>query len=287
MKKHLSPFLFLCFGPLLTACVGTTGGGLVDFDAYASGPTDASGAPGAAHSYVFQSPYTRYTITLTKATLQIGAVYLDASPCSGSSEILPCVDQNAATVAQVNGGVLGAYGASQTSGVLLDTLSADPQPFATGGSGIIQQALSAEVWLSAGTVAMAIDDVTDASVIADIEGKAEKDGTTIVFSATVTISQNRLLPITNPALPGLNPICEQRIVRPICLTPPVEPEAGTSFHVQVDPKGWFDNVDFSLANVAPGATYQIPDDNDDVNGHNLLQGIESSSGVYSFTFQMP
>ncbi len=148
MKNHVSSgLLLLLLAPLMTACVGTTGSGLVDFDAYASGPPDATGAAGSAHSYTFLSPYTGYTITLTTATLQIGAVYLDAAPCNGSSAILACVNEEASTVAQVNGGATGAYGI-QTTGLLLDVLSPDPQPFPVQGSGIIQQAQSAEVWLA-------------------------------------------------------------------------------------------------------------------------------------------
>lgn len=282
LRSAVLPLLAL---PLLTGCVGTTGSGLVDFDAYASGPADATGAPLGKHSYVFQSPYSGYTITLTTATLQIGAIYLDATPCSGSSEVVPCVNQNAATVAQVTGGAISDSGA-QTSGLLLDALSADPQPFSSPGSGIIQQARSAEVWLSSGAEVMAIDDLGDTTQVAQVAGSASRDGKTYAFSGTVSIGQNRLLPASNPAEPGLNPICDQRIVRPICLptNPAVEPEPGVSLHVQVDPKSWFDNIDFSRL-AAP--LYQIPDDNDDANGRDLLQGMDTTSGVYSFTFEAP
>jgi hypothetical protein len=289
MKNPVRPCLLaLLLAPLSTACVGTTGGGLVDFDAAASGPADASGAPFTDHAYTFVSPYSGWTITLKTATLQIGAVYLDATPCTGGSAILPCVNENAATVAQVNGGAVGDFGV-QTSGVLLDALSPDAQPFLSGGSGIIQQARSAEVWLSSGAEAMAIDDLDDASTIAQVAGTATKGDQTYPFTGTVTISKNRLLPISNPALPGESPICDQRIVRPICLptSPAVEPEAGTALRVEVDPKGWFNNVDFEKLDTTVAPPYPIPDSNDDRNGRNLLQGIESSSGVYSFTFQSP
>jgi hypothetical protein len=286
MSKQVNPIpLPALLAPLLTACVGTTGSGIVDFAAYASGPADASGAPGATHAYVFESPYTGYTITLHTATLQIGAIYLDATPCTGGSDVPPCVDQSAATVAQVTGGVASGSG-TQTSGLLLDVLSPDRQPFSSPGSGIVQQARSAEVWLSSGAEVMAIDDLNATSLIAEVAGSAEKDGRTYPFTGTVTIGQNRLLPASNPAEPGLNPICDKRIVRPICLpsNPPVEPQPGVSLHVQVDPRSWFDNVEFSRLT---GPSYQIPDDNDDVNGHNFFQGIETISGVYSFTFQKP
>ncbi len=125
-----------------------------------------------------------------------------------------------------------------------------------------------------------------APTIAEVAGTAEKDGETYAFTATVTIGENRVVTASNPALPGQNPICYQRIVRPICLTPPIEPEPGTAFHVRVDPKGWFNNVNFSLLGVS-GGSYQIPDTNNDVTGHDFFQGLESSSGVYSFTFQAP
>jgi hypothetical protein len=289
MNKHRAIGLLpLLLAPLLTACVGTTGSGLVDFDAFASGPDDASGKPGTTHAYEFLSPYSGYTITLSQATLQIGAVYLDAAPCNGGSASPPCVNQEAATVAQVNGGVTGAFGVP-VAGVLLDTLSPDPQPFTTGGSGIIQDALSAEVWLMTNPMGEtdAIDDANLAPTIATVAGKAEKDGDTFPFTATVTIGQNRLIPAANPALPGENPICDVRIVRPICLTPPIEPEPGTSLHVQVDPKGWFDNVDFENLVPLGGPPYEIPDTNGDASGRNLFQGLESSSGVYTFSFQAP
>jgi hypothetical protein len=275
--------LTLLLAPALGGCVGTTGSGLVDFDAFASGPADATGAPGSPHSYTFQSPYSGYEVTLTTATLQIGAVYLDATPCSGGSAVTACVNQNAETVAQVNGGVTGAYGV-QTTGVLLDALSPDPQPFAAPGSGILQAARSAEVWLAApDAMADSIDDPNNAAIIATVAGTATKAGQTYPFTASVSIGQNRVIPPQNPALPGANPICLQRIVRPICLTPPVTPEAG-SLHVDVDPKGWFDDVDFALLGPAGGA---IPDDNTDANGRNFFQGIESSTGVYSFSFHAP
>jgi hypothetical protein len=269
--------------PALAGCVGTTGSGLVDFDAYASGPADATGAPGSQHSYTFLSPYSGYTITLTTATLQIGAVYLDATPCSGGSGLSACIDQNAETVAQVNGGVTGAYGV-ETTGVLLDALSPDPQPFAAPGSGIVQAAYSAEVWLAVPDASSdSIDDPNNSATIATVAGTAVKGGHTYPFTASVSIGQNRVIPAQNPALPGENPICEQRIVAPICLTPAVTPEGGT-LNVNVDPKGWFDDVDFALLGPSGGA---IPDDNTDANGRNFFQGIESSTGVYSFSFHTP
>jgi hypothetical protein len=282
MRKHLVATVAIVASPALGGCVGTTGSGLVDFDAFASGPSDASGAPGTKHAYTFLSPYTGYTITLETAMLQIGAVYLDATPCNGSSEVTSCVDQNAETVAQVNGGELGAYGVPM-SGVLVDALSPEPQSFIGQGSGIVQAAGSAEVWLVSPDQMMdGIDDVNNATAIATIAGTATKDGESWPFTASVSIGQNRELPAQNPALPGQNPICLQRIVKPICLSPALSPAPSTSLNVTVDPKAWFNDVHFSELGASGGA---IPDSNDDANGRDLFKGIKQSSGVYAFSFQ--
>jgi hypothetical protein len=278
---------------LLPACVGTTGGSLVDFSASASGPPGTSGSPGAKHAFEFDLTETSgYHVTLTQATLQIGAVYLDATPCLGSSAPTTCGDPSVTAVAQVNGGVVGAYGVGLVSGVDVDVLSPDPQPFNSQGSGIDDPGMpaqSAQVWLSGGTTGMAIYADPDSTTIASVAGTAEKDGKSYRFIGTVTISSsNRGKPGT-AAQPGVDPLCLQRIASPICLGAPITPVASASLHVEVDPRPWFNNVDFSQLPRSGDADspYQIPDTNADPNGANLLQGIEASSGVYSFSFETP
>jgi hypothetical protein len=276
---------------LLPACVGSTGGSIVDFGASASGPPGTSGPPGGPHSFAFDLDDTSgYHITLTQATLQIGAVYLDASPCLGSSAPTSCGDPSVTAVAQVNGGVVGAYGTTLQSGVSVDVLSPDPQPFNSQGSGIDvpgEPAQSAQVWLSSGAVAMAIY-ADDPANLVQVAGTAEKDGQSYLFGGTVTInSSNRGMSGTS-AEPGVDPLCLQRIAAPVCLSAPLTPVNGT-LQVTVDPRPWFNNIDFSQLAATAGATppYQIPDTNSDPNGKNFLQGIEASSGVYAFSFEAP
>src|SRR5579859_3049450 len=90
------------------ACVGTTGGAIVDFPVAASGPPDAV----AGQPLVFQGDFG-WTVTLTKAVLHVGALYLDqAAPISGAQDtncILP-----------------GTYVAEVTAGMDVDLL--DPSP---------------------------------------------------------------------------------------------------------------------------------------------------------------
>jgi len=297
MKKQLSTalarvaprLLLACAAPLLSACVGSTGGNLVDFDAFASGPPGTSGSPGASHSFEFDlSDTSGYHVTLTKAKLQIGAVYLLASPCAGSSAPTTCGDPSVTAVAQVNGGVDEGYGVLK-SGVDVDVLSPDPQPFDSEGTGIEAPgtpAQSAMVWLSGGVEGMAVYS-DDPVTIAEVAGTAEKDGKSYPFNGTVTItSKNRGKQGTN-AQPGLNPLCLQKIVAPICLDRSVTPPPGRKLHVEVDPRHWFDNIDFASLAAAPGLPAQIPDTNADPNGRNFFQSIESSTGVYSFSFEAP
>ena len=61
--------------------------------------------------------------------------------------------------------------------------------------------------------------------------------------AVVTINDNRLPPVTDPAQPGLDPICKERIVQ---IATGLTFQQGGALYVTVDPRDWFDlGVDFS------------------------------------------
>ena len=102
------------------------------FHAAAAGPPDAvEGQP-----LVFSTPLPfGYQVTLTRALLHIGAIYLNqAVPISGgqaTSCILP-----------------GIYVGQATSSLDVDTLSPTPQPFPSDGVGTSTEALTGEVWLT-------------------------------------------------------------------------------------------------------------------------------------------
>ena len=63
--------VFAVFGALALGCGGTTGSSLVTFSAAAAGSSEAPGTD----TWVFDTPLG-FHVTLTKATLHIGAVYL-------------------------------------------------------------------------------------------------------------------------------------------------------------------------------------------------------------------
>jgi hypothetical protein len=232
---------------VLAACVDTTGSALVTFHAAAAGPADATGGP-----------LTFGDITITKAKLHVGAVYLRLTQPSAGSQEQPCI--------------LPAYtyNGEVREGFDVDLLSPDPQPFPVDGSGTADSSLIAEVWLTGGPV----DATEDRTVILDLMGTAAGKP----FSASFHIGANFALP-GSPGQPGAHAICKQRIVTPIRLDPPFAPTQGGTLLVRVDPRGWFTNVDFTKL-AADGA---FPDSNDDQNSLNLFNAMSATAG-YSVTF---
>jgi len=243
---------------LLAGCNDTTGSGLVTFAAQAGGPSDATGA-----ALDFDTGLG-YHVHLTRARFHLGAVYLNMTrPSSGGGE-QPCVEP-------------GIYVGQAFANLDLDLLSPSLSDFESRGQGTFNHASEAEVWLTGGD----INAVDDSTPILDVAGTASKGSQTWPFSAVVTIGQNRALPIQNPALPGENPICHQRIVNliPIDFTL----TDGGTLAVRVDPRGMFNGVDFTTLMVSQSGDYPIPDQPGGAGGA-LYKGVRANSGVYQLSW---
>jgi hypothetical protein len=252
-------------GLALCACNGSTGGALVTFHAAAAGPADAV----AGQPLVFTNAQG-YEVRLERATLHIGAIYLNRSvPLSGAqaqSCILP-----------------GIYAGQVTSALDVDVLSPDPQPFPTDGEGTGDPALTGEVWLF-GSDVTATDDST---VLVRVAGTASKAGASLPFTGAFTIGQNRAIPVADPALPGASPLCKQRIVTPIPVD--ITLRQGGTLLVRIDPRAWFATVDFA----------ELPADPDDPSRRKFLDrsegqpdlafysGLRAAAGTYFFNWQSP
>lgn len=245
---------------LVTGCDGTTGSALVRFSGAAGGPTDIAPAQPYLTGY-------GYSLVLERARLHFGAVYLNRNvPLTGAGEsdcVLP-----------------GTYVGQLFGPLDLDLLSPTLVDFPSAGEGTQTEARTAEVWLLEGDIGRTDDD----TVVLDVSGTAEKDGSTYPFTGKVTIGQNRALPPPDVAMPGANPICRQRIVTPIAVD--LMPQDGARLVLRVDPRRMFDGVDFTLAPpdpASPGA-YLIPDEKGGI-GDQLFHGLRRNDGVYAFSFE--
>jgi hypothetical protein len=256
---------------LMTACIGTTGSDIVSFDAFAAGPVDVpADTPSRGLSFVNGR---EWSITLTQAKLRIGALYLNRSvPVSGGQErecFLP-----------------GVYVAQVLSGVTIDALSPNLQPFPERGTGTADHAVTGEVWLT-GKDPMGndvrIDALDDRNAIAEVAGTATKNGESLRFEGKITIGRNRVLRQTDPARPGANPLCSVRIVTPIPTS--ITPTNGGSLIVRVDPRAWFANVELGeLPPVSPGSDLRLFTDDSETEGQpgeNLYKGVRAI-GTYRF-----
>jgi hypothetical protein len=240
------------------SCVGTTGGDLLELHAYAAGPSDASA------DFRFQNSLG-YQVELTQARLFVGGMYLNRSRPTSVSSDTSC-------------SLSGIYVAEVLGGREVDLLSPTPQAFPNHGFATTDVAATGEVWLSQGDVNQA----ASGAVILRVSGTAARDGQSFPFEAALTIGQNRVVPVTDPALPGQHPICKQRIVSPIPLE--LRPAPQRALLLRVDPRNMFGNVDFATLTESGGVFRFADQAGVDQASDNLYAGLRRSSGVYSFAW---
>jgi len=266
--KKRSRIATVTFGVLaglsLSACTGTTGGEIVVFDAFAAGPEDAV----AGQPYTFTTS-RGYDVTLTRAELHVGAVYLNRSRPSSVASDTSCQ-------------LPGIYVAEVTEGMDVDLLSPDLQPFPEQGTSTTDHASTGEVWLFGGGD---INDPGDATVILDVAGTAEKGGQTYPFEGEITIAHNREIPAPSDSLPGANPLCKQRIVSPIPVDLAVA--EGDRLVLRVDPRGLFASAQIDLLEKASEdpPLYRFRDDGGDAPSRALYSGLRASIGTYSLAWE--
>ncbi len=244
-------------------CVGQTGGETLDFPVAAAGPADAVvGQPLSFTSGAFD-------VVLTRATLHVGAVYLDqAAPASGAQ----------ATDCYLTGTYLG----QETSPLDVDLLNPTPQPFPALAVGITEPPVLVEqVWLTGPD----INASADATPILIIEGTATEAAGTFPFTGTVTIGSNHAP--SSSASAGGDSICKQRIVSPI--REPLTIERTGGLLLRIDPRPFFVDVDFSQLPADPSTGgYAFSDDPNDSaayapTGQNLYTNLRSTA-PYEFSW---
>lgn len=208
----------------LTACIQTTGGRVVSFEARASGdPAIVTGGP-----LTFTTP-RGFEVTLARAQLTVGALYLNQQNPQTYSLEESCIQE-------------GIYSGEVRGGLTVDALSPAPQPFPVAGNGTDLPTRAAELWLTGGDLLGGDDD----TVLLDVSGVATRGLERYPFEGQLTIGLNRIVPPRNPALPGSNPLCRQRIVSPIAFEATLA--QGSVVQLLIDPRAWFVTVDFSELN---------------------------------------
>jgi hypothetical protein len=250
------------------SCSGSTGYQLVLFYAAAEGPADAQkGQP-----YAFTSD-KGYAVSLTKATMHVGAIYLDQSrPTSGAAE-------QACTLP-------GTYVGEVRGGLDVDMLSPDLQFFGVAGDGSTIPSLIGQVWLSGSD----IFDASDATVVLSVSGTATSpDGTTMFpFTGDITIDSHRFSSSVGSAMPGANPICIHRIVTPIDASLTLG-EGGTLV-LRLDPAPLFVGVEFAdltkFSKDPDPPAYGFTNGSDGPS-NTLYSNLTNPGSVYRFEWRNP
>lgn len=271
MTRGLQGILPLALLFLLAGCVETTGGNLVAFSLFGGGdPLVVTGAPLA-----FTSPTLdgrRYQVSLARARLHVGAVYLSQENPQNYTLESSCIQP-------------GVYTGEVRGGLTLDALDPTPQPFPVGGVGTDRPTRSAELWLTGGDLLAS----TDRTIILDVAGTATLEADSYPFEARFTISSNRVTPPRNPALPGSNPLCEKRLVAPVAF--PESLSDGATVSLWVDPRAFFSSVDFALLQRASEAPllYRFTDDASSNRQPDkaLFNAFRASTGPYRFEVKNP
>jgi hypothetical protein len=249
------------FGLALAGCQNTTGETRLTFRAAAAGP-DLAPADIANFLNLLD-----FDVSLSKAILHIGAIYLNAN-----ARISTADDQ------------FGCYGGGRDVGQVLggldvDLLVPDPQPFPVIGEGIQSRARAAAVWL---TGTQRVDQVDDPQVILDVAGTAQRAGQRYPFEGKLHIRANHVIPPQSPATPGVNPICKQRIVV-TSLPTDIRLTEGGLLLVRVDPFDLFAVTDFSQLPGGP-PLYRFSDRSDNLADQNVYGNLRTGN-IYRFFWQ--
>jgi len=248
-------------------CVGNAGGEAIDFPVAAAGPASAvAGQPlscteGAA-----------WTVTLSEASLHVGAVYLNQAKATSGAQATGCT-------------LPGTYVAQETSALDVDLLSPDPQAFPAPAHGItIPSPQIGEVWLTRGPVS-AVPSSSPVKPVLVLAGTAiaSATGTSYPFTGTVTIESSYQ---TTGAAAGGDPICKKRIVS--LIPAPVAIQETGGLLLRVDPCAFFIGIDFgALPPSSTSGTFQFVDDPSAAGysptGSDLYGNLHSTA-PYSFTW---
>lgn len=258
MGRAFLVWLGLAASSCALGCIGTTGGEVVSFEAELAGPPGVDG-----HALAFTSG-RGLPVRLTKASLVIGAVYMNRTAPISVGQEKACI-------------LSGTYVGEVLGGATVDLLAGVAVRVPGGGRGTADPAVTGELWLTRGNV----DAVDDRTAIAEVEGEVTLASGPKPFRGSVSFGANRLGTAVDPARPGADSPCKQRIVSPIPIA--ITPSEGGLLTVRVDPRGWFALVPFDDLAEANGVLV-FDDANTNASSVGLADGIRAVRGVTSFAW---
>ena len=268
-----------------TGC-GSTGSDRFAFDARAGGIERDGAAPSTFTNE------TGWTITLTKAQVTMGPIYLNV--------IAPLRDDTSSWVPWL--GVRRAYGddehlaggreAGEVLGqITFDALSPALVAFPTQGAMAQEQIRTAEIWFwpPPGTSPDSVK--IDPSAV-DFAGEAVKDAATVRFRGTLILNDAW----TTDAKPGersAQPVTSLRKVRGIPTS--FFPTAGGALEIRFDVRALFRGADFANLQANPsdedGTKILVQSKTGRVTTdqvmRNVFQGLRASTGTYAVRWSQP
>jgi hypothetical protein len=180
------------------SCNGTTGFELVQF--FAAGRGFSGATRGQPYSF---DTAAGVHVTLTRASLHVGALYLTQFVPQPGGDVQPC------TLPQT---FAGAFVGEVLGDADIDLLDPAAQPIPVIGDGSTIPASTGQVWLLHDSAIMGgTANGADPLPVLTLEGTFADSSGIHTFSAGITIDTTRIV-ATNPALPGAIQICRDRIV---------------------------------------------------------------------------
>ena len=265
---------------VLAACSADTGSERFSFQAFAGGASSVTGAP-----LVFTNQ-TGWTITLTRADVTLGPVYLNVQPPLRLSHwldwLVPPAFAQAAHLdeGRVAGEVLGQ--------VTFSALTPELVPFPVTGTLAQEPVRTVEVWFYP-RPGVAAETAAIDTVALDVAGEASREGVTYAFAGQLVLNEDWVADQV-AGTRGTASITEIRQVRGVAAD--FFPIEGGRLELRLDITRLFRGANFaSLEDNAAAADgvrelSQAPASRDQVM-NNLYLGLREANGTYGINWIVP
>ncbi len=228
--------------PPLAGC-GATGEQRFEFTARAAGATRDDGQASGPLTFTNE---LGWTVTLTKATVTLGPVYLNVvAPLRGAWFGVPWVKTAHADGAShlETGRVVG----EALGQVTFDALSEAPVPFPVRGTITSDEVRTLDVWFYPAP-GVAPETTKIATIAVDVAGEAVRGTDDVKFRGALVLDDS-WLPSAQPGQTGVATITSVRQVRGIPAA--FRPTANGTLTLRLDPKRCFRGADFGNLDASP------------------------------------